>query len=178
MHARQAKAAATFPRPLEKLRPVVHCQTRKYSSKIRYGRGFSLEELRKAKISPKFARTVGISVDHRRHDMSEEALALNAQRLESYKSKLILFPRNANKPKKDDINDSTADKLKSADAKNQNTSKHVIAKPARKIRQTPKKITKEMSEAKVFKKLADLKVIAKFRGQREKKAKDAAEKAK
>jgi large subunit ribosomal protein L13e len=64
--ARSAKAARSFPRPLEKLRPIVHAQTRKYSSKLRYGRGFTLQELQKAKISPRFARTVGIAVDHRR----------------------------------------------------------------------------------------------------------------
>ena len=42
VQARRAKAAAVFPRPLEKLRPIVHGQTRKYSSKLRDGRGFSL----------------------------------------------------------------------------------------------------------------------------------------
>ena len=98
--ARNAKAARTFPRPLEKLRPVVHCQTRKYNSKLRYGRGFTLQELSAAKISRQFARTIGIAVDHRRQDTSEEALQSNVQRLESYKSKLILFPRRADKPKK------------------------------------------------------------------------------
>ena len=116
VQARRDKAAAVFPRPVEKLRPIVHGQTRKYSSKLRYGRGFTLQELAKAKISPRFAQTVGIAVDHRRHDTSEEALQLNVQRLESYRSKLILFPRRENKPKKGDIADSTADKLKSAAA--------------------------------------------------------------
>lgn len=178
MNARQAKAAAVFPRPLEKLRPIVHAQTRKYSSKLRYGRGFTLQELSQAKISPDFARTVGISVDHRRHDTNEEALQLNVQRLESYKSKLILFPRRADKPKKGDIADSTAEKVKSAGAKVQNISKHVIAIAKRKVRQTPQKITKEMSSAKVFRKIRQLSVNAKYRGKREKKAKDEAEKAK
>ena len=41
---------------------------------------------------------------------------MNVQRLESYKSKLILFPRRADKPKKGDIHDATADKVKSAEA--------------------------------------------------------------
>jgi large subunit ribosomal protein L13e len=74
---RSAKAAATFPRPLEKLRPIVHCQTRKYGSKLRYGRGFTLQEIRAAKLTPQFARTVGIATDHRRQDTSEEALQVN-----------------------------------------------------------------------------------------------------
>jgi len=174
--ARNAKAAASFPRPLEKLRPVVHAQTRKYSSKLRYGRGFTLQELSKAKISKQFARTVGIAVDHRRQDTSEEALQLNVQRLENYKSKLILFPRRADKPKKGDINDSTVEKLKSAEAEKQNTQKHLLGKPAVKARQAPQKITKEMKDARVFRKLRQLRTNAKYVGKREKRAKEAAEK--
>lgn len=135
--ARQAKAARVFPRPLEKLRPIVHGSTRKYNSKLRYGRGFTLQELRQAKVSPRFAQTVGIAVDHRRHNTSEEALQMNVQRLESYKSKLILFPRRADKPKKGDIHDSTAERLKSAEAAKQNTHNHVLEKPARKLREAP-----------------------------------------
>jgi large subunit ribosomal protein L13e len=176
--ARKTKAAAVFPRPLEKLRPIVHAQTRKYSSKLRYGKGFTLQELAKAKISPLFARTVGIAVDHRRQDTSEEGLQLNVQRLESYRSKLILFPRRADKPKKGDIADSTADKLKSAEAKVQNISKHVVAIRKTKVRQTPLKITKELSGAKVFRRLRQLRVNEACKGKREKKAKDDAEKEK
>jgi large subunit ribosomal protein L13e len=172
---RKAKAAASAPRPLQKLRPIVHGCTRKYSSKLRYGKGFSLQELASAKITPAFAQTVGISVDHRRHDMSEQALQLNVQRLESYKSKLILFPRRADKPKKGDIADSTGDKLKNV---SQNTTRHVLDKPQRKVRQAPQKITKEMTSVKIYRKLRQLKVNAKYLGRREKKAKDAAEKEK
>ena len=174
--ARNAKAAHSFPRPLEKLRPIVHGQTRKYNSKLRYGRGFTLQELKLAKISTQFARTIGIAVDHRRQDTSEEALQLNVQRLESYKSKLILFPRRADKPKKGDVSDSTADKLKSAEAGKQNTEKHVLAKPAVKARQVPQKMTKELKEAKVYRKLRQLVVNQKYKGKREKRAKEAAEK--
>lgn len=175
--ARQAKAARVFPRPLEKLRPIAHCQTRKYNSKLRYGRGFSLQELAAARISPQFARTVGIAVDHRRYDQSEETLQMNVQRLESYRSKLILFPRRADKPKKGDINDTTADKLKSADAEKQNLSKHLLGKPRRKARQVPTKITKDMTDVKVYRKLRQLIVNQKYKGKREKRAQEAKEKA-
>lgn len=45
--ARQKKAAAIAPRPaLGWVRPVVHCQTFKYNSRVRAGRGFTLEELK------------------------------------------------------------------------------------------------------------------------------------
>lgn len=174
--SRQAKATRIFPRPLEKLRPIVHAQTRKYNAKLRYGRGFTLQELAKAKITPRFARTVGIAVDHRRQDTSEETLQLNTQRLESYKSKLILFPRRAGKPKKGEIADSTAEKLKSADAEKQNTSKHLLGKPQPQLREKAQKITKEMQTFKAYGKLKQLAVIKKYKGKREKRAKEQAEK--
>ena len=43
---RQEKAAGAFPRPIEFLRPIVRCPTFKYNTKIRAGRGFTLQELR------------------------------------------------------------------------------------------------------------------------------------
>merc|ERR1719210_2965426 len=67
---RDAKSKACFPRPLQKLRPVVSSATRKYAGKVRYGRGFTLAEIKAAGLSAKFARTVGISVDHRRTSTS------------------------------------------------------------------------------------------------------------
>ncbi|XP_033262127.1 60S ribosomal protein L13 isoform X2 [Orcinus orca] len=45
--ARQAKARRIAPRPVSgPLRPVVRCPTVRYHTKVRAGRGFSLEELR------------------------------------------------------------------------------------------------------------------------------------
>lgn len=44
--ARQAKAAALAPRPVDKLRPIVRCPTIKYNRKVRAGRGFTLTELK------------------------------------------------------------------------------------------------------------------------------------
>jgi len=70
-------------------------------------------------LSARFARTVGICVDHRRTNTNEEHLQLNVERLNTYKSKLILWPKIADKPKKGLIDDSTAEKLKSAGATNQ-----------------------------------------------------------
>jgi large subunit ribosomal protein L13e len=44
---RQKKAVAIFPRPTAgPLRPVVRSMTQKYNTKIRAGRGFTLEELK------------------------------------------------------------------------------------------------------------------------------------
>ncbi|KAI6784546.1 large subunit ribosomal protein L13e [Emericellopsis cladophorae] len=97
--ARQAKAAAVAPRPLDKLRPIVRCPTLKYNRRVREGRGFTLAELKEAGIPKKFAPTVGISVDFRRQNLSEESLAANVARLKAYKERLIVFPRKSNNPK-------------------------------------------------------------------------------
>ena len=101
--SRQKRALAIAPRPVAgDLRPVVRCPTFKYNTKVRMGRGFTLEELKAAGISAKKARTVGISVDHRRKNKSTESLQANVQRLKEYQSKLIVFPRKQSKPRKTD----------------------------------------------------------------------------
>mmetsp|Transcript_30501 Transcript_30501/g.46200 ORF Transcript_30501/g.46200 Transcript_30501/m.46200 type:complete len:200 (-) Transcript_30501:221-820(-) len=92
---RAAKAAAIAPRPLQKLRPVVHCQTQRYSSKVRLGRGFTLAELKAAKLHPSYAQTVGIAVDLRRVNRSEESFDTNVARLEEYKKNLIVWTKKS-----------------------------------------------------------------------------------
>jgi len=96
------KAAEIYPRPLHNLHPLVHGQTLKYQAKIRLGRGFTHSELKLAKINRRFARTIGITVDHRRRNRSFETRDANVQRLSLYMSKLILFPRKTGVPKKGD----------------------------------------------------------------------------
>lgn len=49
-----------------------------------------------------YAPTIGISVDARRQNLSEEGLAANVERLKSYKARLIVFPKRNNKAKKAD----------------------------------------------------------------------------
>lgn len=44
--ARIAKAKRVFPRPTESLRPAVRCPTVKYNTRLRAGRGFTLEEIK------------------------------------------------------------------------------------------------------------------------------------
>jgi len=100
---RVKKAAAIAPRPTSGLlRPVVHPPTVKYNYKLRQGRGFTFDELKEAGINRKEARTIGVSVDHRRRNRSQESLQLNVQRLKEFKTKLVLFPRNRAKPKAGD----------------------------------------------------------------------------
>lgn len=101
-NARKAKAARLGVRPLELLRPAVRGQTVRYNRKVREGRGFTLAELKEAGINRKEARGVGIVVDHRRRNLSEEGKQLNVERLKAYKARLIVFPKKAGKPKKGD----------------------------------------------------------------------------
>eukprot|EP01112_Ceratiomyxa_fruticulosa_P010158 TRINITY_DN267_c0_g1_i1.p1 TRINITY_DN267_c0_g1~~TRINITY_DN267_c0_g1_i1.p1 ORF type:complete len:220 (+),score=34.20 TRINITY_DN267_c0_g1_i1:165-824(+) len=92
---RAQKAAKAFPRPTQRLRPTVHPPTIKHNRRLRIGRGFTMEELKAAKLPVKYARTIGISVDHRRFNHSEESLHRNVTRLRRYLGKLILFPHNS-----------------------------------------------------------------------------------
>merc|ERR1712142_478145 len=92
--SRQKKALAIAPKPVAgSLRPVVRCPTYKYNTKVRMGRGFTLEELKTAGIGKKYAATIGLCVDHRRKNRGPESLQANVQRLKEYKSKLIVFPK-------------------------------------------------------------------------------------
>ncbi|TGZ83182.1 ribosomal protein L13e [Ascodesmis nigricans] len=109
--ARITKAAAIAPRPVDLLRPIVRCPTIKYNRKVRAGRGFTLEELKAAGVARKFALSIGIPVDHRRRNTSEESLQINVARLKEYRSNLIIFPRKAKAPKK---GDSSAEEIKEA----------------------------------------------------------------
>ncbi|CAG8504343.1 2212_t:CDS:2 [Scutellospora calospora] len=93
------KATRIAPRPIELLRPAVRCPTLKYNTKLRAGRGFTLDELKAAGIRRKEALTIGIPVDHRRKNRSEESLQLNVERLKNYMSKLIIFPKKPRKQK-------------------------------------------------------------------------------
>jgi large subunit ribosomal protein L13e len=49
--ARVQKAARIAPRPIDGLlRPAVRCPTLKYNTKLRMGRGFTLDELKVSKV--------------------------------------------------------------------------------------------------------------------------------
>lgn len=60
------------------------------------------ETLQEAGIPRKLAPTVGIAVDPRRQNLSEESLKANVQRLKQYKERLVLFPRKVKSPKQGD----------------------------------------------------------------------------
>lgn len=149
--------------------------TRKYSSKIKIGRGFSLQELKMAGLTGAFAQTVGIAVDHRRHNKNAETLAANVKRLNDYKNKLILFPAKDGKVKKGIIPDSTADKVAKA---TQELKPSVFGLPPvdKSIQNAP--ITKEMLATKVYQKLRAERTNQRYNGKRIVRAAAEAEKSK
>lgn len=88
---RVEKERRMYPMPLQKLRPIVRCPSRKYNGKQRLGRGFSLVELKEAGLVPEYARTIGITVDTRRYNKSEESIQENVERLKTYLSRITIY---------------------------------------------------------------------------------------
>merc|ERR1711913_103792 len=163
---RVAKAARVAPRPVNKLRPVVQCPTYKYNLKQRAGRGFTLEELKAAGLGKKYAQTIGIAVDHRRRNKSVESLQLNTQRLKEFKSKMILFPINAKKPRK---GDATAEEMSKAV---QLAGEVMPLKPVVR-RQKAMAITEDMKNFKAFNTIRQARAFQRLHGIRAKKAAEA-----
>uniref|UniRef100_A0A182NFJ9 60S ribosomal protein L13 n=1 Tax=Anopheles dirus TaxID=7168 RepID=A0A182NFJ9_9DIPT len=164
------KAKAVFPRPAKgPIRPIVHCPSQRYNTKIRPGRGFTLAELKGAGLTKNFAQTIGIAVDPRRQNKSVEGQQQNVQRLKEYRSKLILFPIHRNKKVRkgeatpEECN--LAKQLKSTVMPIRNKRPKVTLEP----------ITPEMKKFNAFQALRQARLHARFFGARAKKAKDAAE---
>jgi large subunit ribosomal protein L13e len=166
--ARAEKAKKLFPRPASgPLRPVVHGQTVRYNMKKRFGRGFTLEELKEAGIPRKYAPTIGISVDHRRRNRSLESLQENVARLKAYQSKLVVFPRRSRKPK---AGDASPEELKTS------TQLKGVLLPLDHSKPALEKIalTQEMKDERAYYKLRLERVNQRLVGVRAKRAAEAA----
>jgi len=155
--ARKTKAATLGVRPLTLLRPAVRGQTVRYNAKLREGRGFTFAELKEAGVGRRQALGLGITVDHRRRNLSEEGKKLNVERLAAYKARLIVFPRKAGKPKKGDSqgDDLTAD-----------TTRAPVPLPAPYVHEKPRKITTEERDFKAYRTLRDNRARARHEGKR------------
>jgi large subunit ribosomal protein L13e len=79
------------------------------------GGRWSVNSVKAAGIPRKLARTIGITVDPRRQNLSEESLKANVARLKEYQSRLILFPRRIGKHKKSDASAEDVKKAKSGE---------------------------------------------------------------
>merc|ERR1711920_714608 len=164
---RQKKAARLAPRPAAGLlRPVVHPPTQRYNMKLRLGKGFTLEELKEANIAPKLARTIGVSVDHRRRNRCQESLQANVDRLKLYKSKLLIFPKGSGKKcvKKGDTPRSELQNVA------QNTLKDIIPVPKPALRVKARAITADEKEKSAYKTLKKARTNKKYLGEKIKKA--------
>ena len=170
---RKAKAAKVAPRPAAGLlRPVVHPPTQRYNMKLRLGRGFTLAELREARIAPKLARTIGICVDHRRRNRSTESLQENVSRLKEYKTKLLVFPRGSGKKcvKKGDTARSELANVA------QNTLKAIIPVPKPSLRVKSRAITQEEKDFCAYAKVKKARSDLKYWGAKKKNAMEKSEK--
>ena len=168
---RVKKALKVAPRPVAGLlRPIVRCPTIKYNTKVRAGKGFTLQELKAAGVNKKQALSIGIAVDYRRKNKSMESLQQNAQRLKEYKSKLILFPKKMSKPRP---GDATAEEIKMA------KQLKGMVMPIRNAymykREKARAITDEEKKFSAFTALRQARANARLVGYREKKAKQRAE---
>merc|ERR1711920_6576 len=169
---RKEKAKKLFPRPAAGLlRPTVHPPTQRYNMKLRLGKGFTLDELRAAKIPIKKALTIGISVDHRRRNRCAESLQSNVDRLKIYMSKLKIFPAKSGK-KGVKAGDTPKSELQNV---SQNTLKEIIAVPKPDLTVEARAITAAEKEASAYKQLKKARTNQKYDGIKRKKAAAAAE---
>jgi len=164
---RQDRASKLYPRPVEQLRPVVRCTTQRYNKRQRIGRGFTLDEIKKAGLGVAFARSIGVSVDHRRKNKSVEALQINVQRLKAYKEKVVLFPRHGDKARKGLVNDANPEATKAI--ADQNTDRVLLGLPQESKEIETVTLTKELRDRKVYKETRQLWVNQYYGGVREKR---------
>jgi len=130
-----------------------------------------LDELKSAGVNRHEARGFGISVDHRRKSRNAEALALNVARLKSYRSKLVVFPRNATS-KRAKKGDASKEARKALAKQVETSAAFPAVVPAAKSK--ARKITPAEREATVTAVLRKARTDALLWGRREKKAADKA----
>ncbi|RDL41861.1 60S ribosomal protein L13 [Venustampulla echinocandica] len=174
-NARLAKASAVAPRPVDKLRPIVRCPTIKYNRRVRAGRGFTIAELKEAGIPRKLAPTIGISVDHRRQNLSQESLAINVQRLKEYRARLILFPRKLGQHKTGDATKEEVSKVKDTVTSLKRTLPITGVEAG--FSEIKKDDAPEAVEGGAYRKLRDARSAARYVGVREKRARERADEA-
>ncbi|KAF2748016.1 60S ribosomal protein L13, partial [Sporormia fimetaria CBS 119925] len=166
--ARIEKAARVAPRPVDRLRPVVRCPTVKYNRRVRAGRGFSLAELKAAGIPRKLAPTIGIAVDPRRQNLSEESLKANVERLQEFRKRIILFPRRNGKTKN---GDASAEDVKAAKKGENLVSSTASVLPIKNVAEFEEGPIGNYEATKdAYRKLRDVRAEARHQGARAKRA--------
>jgi len=128
-----------------------------------------------AGIPRKFARTIGISVDPRRQNLSEEGLKANVERLQEYRKRLILFPRRNGKTKNGDASAEDIKAAKSGENVIASTKTSLPIKNVIEFEEGP--IANYEATENAFRKLRESRSEARLVGVREKRAKAKAEEA-
>jgi large subunit ribosomal protein L13e len=136
---------------------------------------FKYLSIQAAGIPRKLAHTIGIAVDPRRQNLSEEGLKANVERLKEYQKRLILFPRRVGKHKK---TDASAEDVKKAKAGEGISEKVALALPILNEAVLEEvKIKDVKGEDNAYRKLRLARSDARLIGVREKRAKAKADEA-
>lgn len=172
----------------------MRCPTQKYNRRVRAGRGFSLQELKvrlfplcigqlfltqrliflqAANIPRKLAPTIGISVDPRRTNTSQESLDANVARLKEYHTRLILFPRRNGRARKGDASKEDVEAAKKGETLSSVSAKFPIVNE---FKVEEAKVADVQGEEDAYKRLREARSEARLVGVREKRAKQKAEK--
>lgn len=132
-----------------------------------------------AAIPRKLAPTIGIAVDHRRSNHSQESLAANVARLKAYKARLILFPRKSGQHKKLDASESDVKAITEGSTKVVSNIHHAFAVDAGTGLahgfSEVKSSDLPAGEESAYVKLRELRAEQRYAGAREKRAKLKAE---
>ena len=128
-------------------------------------------DAQEAGIPRPLAPTIGIAVDHRRQNLSEESLAINVARLKAFKERLILLPRRSNAPKKGDTKTDVSKIEKAARV----SAVLPIAPTDLAVKYIKKSEMPEPVEGGAYAKLRMARSNARYQGAREKRIRDKAE---
>jgi large subunit ribosomal protein L13e len=126
-----------------------------------------------AGIPRKVAPTIGIAVDPRRQNLSEESLKENVARLQEYKKRLIVFPRRNGEPRQGDGSAADVKKAKKGEGLVVNITDALAVVNVAKVDEVKMKDV-DGDEA-AYRKLRDAQSDARYVGVREKRAKAKAE---
>jgi large subunit ribosomal protein L13e len=130
-----------------------------------------------AGIPRKLAPTIGIAVDPRRQNLSEESLKANVERLKAYKSRVVIFPRKSKTPKAGEASAEDAAKAKEAAHEGHVKQNNKAFPISNKVVIEEGKVSDFTSEEAAYRKLRDARSEARLVGKREKRAKAKAEEA-
>jgi ribosomal protein L13E len=171
---RVQKAKQVFPSTIVAFKPSVHCMTQRYNYKLRLGKGFTLKELQYARINPRLAKTVGISVDARRLNKSRECLMRNVRRLKGYMSRLVVLPMSQTEKAKRLVNAKANANKK---AKHAAALKKYITERTKKLKDLKKQLNEAKLKYEKSKSLEDAKALKTIKVALKKEQIDFAKKA-